>query len=168
VILRSASPGLRFAFAHPAHFVALGFGAGLAPLAPGTFGTLLAFPLWLLIGPYYPPLVQGAIIAALFAVGAWACELTGRHLGASDHGAMCWDETVAFLLVLMIAPAGWAWQAAAFVVFRAFDIAKPSPIRALEARYKGGFGVMLDDVVAAGYTLLVLAIARRTIEWLAG
>jgi phosphatidylglycerophosphatase A len=163
-----SAPSFGFAFAHPAHFVALGFGAGLAPFAPGTFGTLLAFPLWWLIGPYYPPLAQAAVIAALFAIGAWACELTGRHLGASDHGAMCWDEIVAFLLVLMIAPAGWPWQFAAFVLFRAFDIAKPSPIRELEARYKGGFGVMLDDLLAAGYTVLALALAKRAIEWLGG
>jgi phosphatidylglycerophosphatase A len=161
VASRTAPPSFAFAFAHPAHFVALGFGAGLAPFAPGTFGTLLALPLWWLIGPYYPPPVQAAIVAVLFAIGVWACELTGRHLGVSDHGAICWDETVAFLLVLMIAPAGWAWQLAAFVLFRAFDIAKPSPIRELEARLKGGFGVMLDDLLAAGYTLLVLALVKR-------
>lgn len=163
-----SAPSFAFAFAHPAHFVALGFGAGLAPFAPGTFGTLLAFPLWWLIGPAYSPALQFGIVAALFAAGAWACEITGRHLGVSDHGAMCWDETVAFLLVLMLVPAGWAWQLAAFVVFRAFDIAKPSPIRQLEARFKGGFGVMLDDLVAAGCTLLVLALAKRAIDWLGG
>jgi phosphatidylglycerophosphatase A len=154
---------MQFAFSHPAHFVALGFGAGLARYAPGTFGTLLAFPLWWLIGPAYPPPLQAAVVAVLFAFGVWACEVTGRDLGVADHGAMCWDETVAFLLVLMIAPAGWAWQLAAFVLFRAFDIAKPSPIRELEARFKGGFGVMLDDLIAAGYTLLVLALAKRLI-----
>ncbi|HJS39491.1 MAG TPA: phosphatidylglycerophosphatase A [Burkholderiales bacterium] len=154
-------PHPRFAFTHPAHFIALGFGAGLAPFAPGTAGTLLAFPLWWLLGPYYPPLVLLAILAFLFAVGVWACELTGRHLGVADHGAMCWDEVVAFLLVLAIAPQDWRWQAAAFVLFRAFDVVKPPPIRQLESRMKGGFGVMFDDLLAAGYTLLVLALARR-------
>lgn len=154
-------PQPRFAFTHPAHFIALGFGAGLAPLAPGTAGTLLAFPLWWLIGPYYPPLELFAILAFLFAVGVWACDLTGRHLGVADHGAMCWDEVVAFLLVLAIAPQDWRWQVAAFVVFRAFDVVKPPPIRQLERRMKGGFGVMFDDLLAAGYTLLVLALARR-------
>lgn len=156
-----AAPKFGFAFSHPAHFVALGFGAGLARHAPGTFGTLLAFPLWWLIGPAYSPPIQAAIVALLFAIGIWACEITGRDLGVADHGAMCWDETVAFLLVLMIAPAGWHWQLAALLVFRALDIVKPPPIRALEARFKGGFGVMLDDLLAAGYTLLALAVAKR-------
>jgi phosphatidylglycerophosphatase A len=156
-----AAPAFGFAFSHPAHFVALGFGAGLARHAPGTFGTLLAFPLWWLIGPAYSPPIQAAIVALLFVVGIWACEVTGRDLGIADHGAMCWDETVAFLLVLMIAPGGWRWQLAAFLVFRAVDIVKPPPIHELEARFKGGFGVMLDDLLAAGYTLLALAVAKR-------
>jgi phosphatidylglycerophosphatase A len=156
-----AAPRFGFAFSHPAHFISLGFGAGLARHAPGTFGTLLAFPLWWLIGPAYSPPIQAAIVALLFAVGIWACEVTGRNLGAADHGAMCWDEAVAFLLVLMIAPGGWRWQLAALLVFRAFDIVKPPPIRDLEARLKGGFGVMFDDLLAAGYTLLVLALAKR-------
>ena len=159
--MSAVRPQPRFAFTHPAHFIALGFGAGLAPFAPGTAGTLLAFPLWWLLGPYYPPLVLLAILAFLFAVGVWACDLTGRHLGVADHGAMCWDEVVAFLLVLAIAPQDWRWQAAAFVLFRAFDVVKPPPIRQLERRMKGGFGVMFDDLLAAGYTLLVLALARR-------
>ena len=90
-------PAARFAFTHPAHFIAFGFGAGLSPFAPGTAGTLVAFPIWWLIGPYYPPLVLLAILAFMFAVGVWACDLTGRHLGIGDHGSMCWDEVVAFL-----------------------------------------------------------------------
>ena len=94
-------------------------------------------------------------------IGVWACGVTGRDLGVADHGSMVWDEVVAFLLVLAIVPRELAWQAAAFVVFRAFDIAKPPPIRQLERRYGGGFGVMFDDLLAAGYTLLVLAAAQR-------
>jgi phosphatidylglycerophosphatase A len=158
IVLR---PGARFAFAHPAHLVAFGFGAGLSPVAPGTAGTLLAFPLWWLIGPAFGPPLLLAILAFLFAAGVWACDITGRHLGVADHGAMCWDEVVAFLLVLAIAPQAPAWQAAAFFLFRAFDIVKPPPIRSLERRIKGGFGVMFDDLLAAGYTLLVLALAKR-------
>jgi len=154
-------PRARFAFTHLAHFVAFGFGAGLSPVAPGTAGTLLAFPLWWLIGPAYEPLALFAILAFLFAVGVWACDITGRHLGIADHGAMCWDEVVAFLLVLAVAPQEPAWQAAAFLLFRAFDVVKPPPIRQLERRLKGGFGVMFDDILAAGYTLLVLALAKR-------
>lgn len=157
----AAHPAPAFAFAHPAHFIALGFGVGTLPRAPGTFGTLLALPLWWLLGAGQGPLVLGALLVTLFALGVWACTVTGRHLGVADHGAMVWDELVAFLLVLSIVPNAWSWQLAAFALFRAFDIAKPAPIRQLEARFKGGFGVMFDDLLAAGYTLLVLAVAKR-------
>ena len=157
----AAHPGPAFAFAHPAHFIALGFGVGALPRAPGTFGTLLALPLWWLLGEAQGPLALAAMLAALFALGVWACAVTGRHLGVADHGSMVWDEVVAFLLVLSIVPNAWSWQLAAFVLFRAFDIAKPAPIRQLEARFKGGFGVMFDDLLAAGYTLLVLAVFKR-------
>lgn len=154
-------PGLAFAYAHPAHFVALGFGAGASRFAPGTAGTLLGFPLWWLLEPAYGPLALGLILGVLFAVGVWACGVTGRHLGVADHGAMCWDETVAFLAVLAIVPQAPGWQIAAFLLFRAFDVLKPPPIRQFELRFKGGLGVMLDDVLAAGYTLVTLALVKR-------
>ena len=109
------------------------------------------------------PLLLLAVLAFLFGLGVWACGVTGRHLGVPDHGAMCWDEVVAFLLVLALAPQGPWWQAAAFFLFRAFDIVKPPPIRQAEMRCKGGFGVMFDDLLAAGYTLLVLAIVKRVL-----
>jgi phosphatidylglycerophosphatase A len=154
-------PTPQFVSSHPAHMIAFGFGAGLAPVAPGTAGTLLAWPIgWYLAGSY-PPAVLILVVALCFLVGVWACELTGRHLGVPDHGAMVWDEVVAFLLILAILPRSLAWQAAGFLVFRAFDILKPPPIRWFERRYHGGFGVMFDDLVAAGYTLLVLAFAKR-------
>lgn len=153
-------PGRSFAFSHPAHFVALGFGAGLARFAPGTFGTLAAWPVgWALAGGN-AALMLG-IVAALFALGVWACALTGAHLGIHDHSSMVWDEFVAFLLVLAVVPRDLAWQLAAFVAFRLFDIVKPPPIRWLERRYEGGFGVMIDDIVAAAYALLALAMAKR-------
>jgi phosphatidylglycerophosphatase A len=154
-------PSARFAFTHPAHFIAFGFGAGLSPFAPGTAGTLLAFPIWWLAGGALEPLPLFGALALSFAVGVWACGVTGRHLGVADHGAMCWDEVVAFLLILALAPQEPAWQAAAFFLFRGFDVVKPPPIRQLERRMKGGFGVMFDDILAAGYTLLVLALAKR-------
>jgi phosphatidylglycerophosphatase A len=159
----ASHPGPAFALSHPAHFIALGFGVGTLPRAPGTFGTLLALPLWWLLGAGYGPLALGAILVLLFAIGVWACAVTGRHLGVADHGAMVWDEVVAFLLVLSIVPNDASWQLAAFALFRAFDIAKPAPIRQLEARFKGGFGVMFDDLLAAGYTLLVLAVLQRVL-----
>ena len=154
-------PGFRFVFSHPAHFVAFGFGAGLSRFAPGTAGTLAAFPLYWVTAPYLSALEMLAFIAVLFAVGVWACDITGRNLGISDHGGMCWDEIVAFLLILEIAPPEISWQVAAFFLFRVFDVVKPSPIRELEKRMKGGFGVMFDDVLAAGYTLLALAVIKR-------
>jgi phosphatidylglycerophosphatase A len=154
-------PGLRFVVSHPAHFLAFGFGVGLAPVAPGTFGTVLAFPVWWLLAGRLPPTVLAACVALSFAVGVWACGLTGRHLGVADHGGMVWDELVAFLGVLLIVPVHPAWQVAAFVLFRMFDILKPPPIRQFERRYKRGFGVMFDDVLAGGYTVLVLAVAKR-------
>jgi phosphatidylglycerophosphatase A len=149
-----------FAFSHPAHVLAFGFGAGLSPFAPGTAGTLLAWGIaWALGGLSAAVLLLAA--ALFFLAGVWACEVTGRHLGVADHGAMVWDEVAAFVLVLALVPDELAWQAAAFAVFRFFDIVKPPPIRHFERRYGGGFGVMFDDLVAAGYTLVVLAAAKR-------
>ena len=96
----------------------------------------------------------------LFGIGAWACEVAGRALGRPVYGGMVWDEVVAFLLVLFFTPFEPYWLAAAFVLFRFFDIVKPPPIRYYERVFKGGFGVMIDDIVAAFYTLIVLAAAR--------
>ena len=147
-------------YAHPAHGIAFAGGIGLAPFAPGTFGTLLAFPLFALLVATTGAVTQLFVFIVLFAIGAWACQVTGRALGVSDHGGMVWDETVAFLLVLMFTPAGWAWQIAAFALFRFFDIVKPQPIRHFDSTLKNGFGVMFDDLLAAGYTLLLLAFAK--------
>jgi phosphatidylglycerophosphatase A len=153
-------PGPGFVFSHPAHALAFGFGTGLVPWAPGTFGTLLGWALAWALGAMQPaPLFAAA--AVLFLVGLWACGVTGRNLGVSDPGAIVWDEVVAFFLVLAILPRELAWQVAAFVAFRVFDIVKPPPIRAFERRFRGGFGVMFDDVLAAGYTLLLLALVKR-------
>jgi len=144
----------------PAHAIATGFGVGLAPVAPGTFGTLAAWPLgWWLSG--LDPIITLPVIGIFFILGIWACGVAGRRLGVADHGFMVWDEIVAFLLILAVLPRALDWQAAAFVLFRAFDIAKPPPIGWLEDRFRGGFGVMLDDLAAAGYALLVLALIKR-------
>lgn len=156
----ASRPRPSFAFSHPAHAVAFGFGAGLVPFAPGTAGTALGWAIGWGLGAAHSWVFFLAVVV-LFLVGLWACEVTGRHLGVADHGAMVWDEVVAFLLVLSIVPRELGWQAAAFVLFRFFDIAKPPPIRQFERRYGGGFGVMFDDIVAAAYTLLVLAVVKR-------
>ena len=154
-------PRASFVFSHPAHVVAFGFGLGLAPYAPGTFGTLLAFPLWWAIRGYGGPLQVFAVIAALFVAGIWICDIAGRHLGIADHGGIVWDEAVAFALVLALVPDQAGWQLAGFALFRLFDIVKPPPIRNIEARLHGGLGVMVDDVLAAGYTLFALAVVKR-------
>jgi len=153
-------PSAAFLLAHPAHFLALGFGTGLAPLAPGTVGTLLAIPLYAALERWLSPLGILALVPALFALGVWACGRTGRDLAAADHSGMNWDEIVAYLLVLVFTPAGFAWQAFAFVAFRGFDILKPPPIRHFDRTLKGGFGVMLDDILAAFYALLLIAAVR--------
>jgi phosphatidylglycerophosphatase A len=150
-------PDRRFVFTHPAHFIAFGFGAGLARGAPGTAGTLLALPLFWFLHPRLSDPAFGGLIAALFILGTWACDRTGRDLRVPDHGGMVIDEIVAFLLVLFMVPQEPLWEAFAFLLFRFFDIAKPLPIRYYDRTMKNGFGVMLDDLIAAFYALMVLA-----------
>ncbi len=153
-----ASPNIRFLFSHPAHFISLGFGAGLSPKAPGTVGTLVGWLLYPLLRTPVSEVVFLAFLASLFVAGVIAADRTGRALGVPDHGAIVWDEMVAIWLVLLFTPATLLWQAAAVVIFRFFDIVKPPPIRMADQKLKGGFGVMFDDLIAAGYTLLVLAV----------
>jgi len=158
---RAKIPTLRFLFAHPAHFLALGFGAGLAPVAPGTFGTLVALPLAALLRAYAPDPVYLVAVVIAFAFGVWAAGRTGRDLGVGDHGAIVWDEVVAFLLVLYFVGADPIREAFAFLLFRFFDIVKPPPANFIDRHWHGGFGVMADDIVAAFYALLVLALWQR-------
>jgi len=157
-------PSWRFLLSRPAHLIAFGFGAGLVPVAPGTWGTLLAFPLLWLLQPWTDALEFLLAATILFGLGVWACDATGRALGVADHGGMVWDETVAFLLVLFFTPSALHWQALAFLIFRLFDILKPPPIRYYDRTLKNGFGVMFDDLIAAFYTLLVLAVAKTLLE----
>lgn len=149
---------------HPAHIIALGFGTGLSPKAPGTIGTLLAFPLYIVLLRWLNPLGVLLLCVVLFLIGIWASERTTRAMGVQDPGSITWDEIVAFLIVLVFTPAGWLWQLLAFGLFRFFDIVKPPPIRYVERRVKGGLGVMLDDLLAAGYTLLLLAAIRSILS----
>ena len=151
-------PNLRFLFSHPAHFIACGMGSGLSPFAPGTAGTLAAWLLFPLLRPHFSEPGFLVFLAAAFVVGVFAAGRTGRDLGVADHGAIVWDEIVPFWLILFMTPAGFLWQLAAFFWFRFFDVVKPQPARWVDTHMKNGFGVMFDDVVAAGYTLLVLAL----------
>lgn len=149
---------------HPAHWLAFGGGIGLLPVAPGTAGTLLALPLFWLLAPRLAAFELLALIAAMFAAGIWACGRTGRALGVADHGGMVWDEIVAFMLVLFFTPDNLYWQAFAFLLFRLFDILKPPPIAYYDRTFKSGFGVMLDDLIAAFYTLVLLALASTALR----
>lgn len=158
-------PNARFMLSHPAHLLAQGFGSGLSPVVPGTSGTLFAWLTFSVLTSRWPeiftPMRWAIIIVAGFIVGIWACHRTGRSLGIPDHGSMVWDEIIAFWLVLLfLMPAGFNTQFWAFLWFRFFDMVKPAPIRYFDRRFKGGFGVMWDDIVAAFYTLLLFALWR--------
>ncbi len=148
-------PNLNFLLRHPAHFLALGFGSGLAKKAPGTFGTLVGLLLFWLILPT-PELVHWFVIGALFIIGIPLCGVTGNHLGVSDHSSIVWDEIVAMMFVLQFTPRNPVWWLVAFLLFRLFDIWKPFPIRQCDAKIKGGFGVMFDDLLAAIYAIAAL------------
>ncbi len=134
----------------PLCLLALGFGAGLSPYAPGTAGTLLAVPLYLLLADL-PLTVYAAVLGAAFILGVVVCGHAGRRLGVPDHPAIVWDEITGFGIAMLGAPSGWGWVAAGFVLFRCFDILKPWPIFWMDRAMKGGWGVMLDDVIAALY-----------------
>ena len=161
--LAMKAPTLAFLVRHPAHFIALGFGAGLSPIAPGTVGTLVALPIAWLLNAHAG---TGGWIAAIIVaavVGTWSAHVAARDLGVADHGGIVIDEIAAFLLVLFFAGPNPLRIAIAFVLFRAFDILKPPPIGEIDRSMKNAFGVMADDFVAAGYTLIVLAVALRVI-----
>ena len=163
-------PDLRFLLAHPAHVIALGFGSGLSPKAPGTVGTLWAWLAFVVFDRWLTPTQWGLVLAVGFVVGCWACTVSARHLGLADPGAIVWDEVIAFWLVLwLVMPAGWLAQLAAFALFRYFDAAKPAPVAWADGLFKArggaigwaqGFGIVLDDLVAAFCTLLVIALWR--------
>lgn len=154
-----------FLLSHPAHLISQGFGSGLSPVMPGTFGTLFAWLSFHALMLRWPAVFTFdtwvAIAGAGFLIGIWACGATGRHLGVKDHGSMVWDEVVAFWLVLAIlGPADFSTQLWAFLWFRVFDMVKPAPIAYADRRWQGGFGVMFDDLIAAFYTLLLFALWR--------
>lgn len=157
----SSMPDKRFLLSNPAHFLALGFGSGLAKKAPGTFGTLVGLPFFAAL-MLTPELAHYIVITVLFVVGIPICTRTGNALGVSDHGSIVWDEIIAFMLVLEFTPLSWQWWLAAFALFRLFDIWKPFPIRQCDARLKGGFGVMFDDLLAAIYAIASL----KVLQWL--
>ena len=150
-------------FTRPMQFFAFGFGSGLSPRAPGTAGTLLAIPLYLLVAQWSLPLYSLFIIVTAL-LGIWFCEAASRELGVHDHPGIVWDEFVGYWITMWALPSSWIWVVAGFVVFRILDIAKPWPISLLDKKVKGGFGIMIDDVVAGIIACLTLHIAL----WLVG
>ncbi|HUG25974.1 phosphatidylglycerophosphatase A family protein [Piscinibacter sp.] len=164
-------PTVRFMLSHPAHAIALGFGSGLSPVAPGTVGTLWAWVVFLVLQPWMNDLRWSLLLAAGVVVGWWACTVTARNLATADPSAIVWDEILAFWAVLwLVMPAGWPAQLAAFLLFRLFDAVKRGPVGWADGLFKlkrgqpigwaQGFGVLFDDVVAALLTLLVIALWR--------
>lgn len=165
---------------HPAHWIALGFGSGLAPRAPGTVGTLWGWVSFLVLDLWLDAAGWAAMIVLALLVGQWAATRTAQHLGVADPGAIVWDEVVAFWIVLwLLMPAPWWAQLAAFALFRYFDAAKPGPVRWADGLFKRtagqapgqtagqdigwrqGVGILFDDLVAAGCTLLFIALWIR-------
>jgi phosphatidylglycerophosphatase A len=144
----------------PAGILAFGFGSGLAPKAPGTFGTLAAIPLYLLLTGLNHWLYLSVVVLA-FVLGIYLCEKASHDLGIHDHGGIVWDEFVGLWLTLWLVPVTWEWVLAGFVLFRFFDIVKPFPIKWLDQKVGGGFGIMIDDVIAGLYAWLLLMITMR-------
>jgi phosphatidylglycerophosphatase A len=154
-------PNLRFMLSNPAHFVSLGFGCGLAPFAPGTFGSLLG---WFLARWLHPALGDPlffALLALATAIGIGAMHVTGKALGEMDHGAIVWDEVIAMSLIVAMLPGSMWKQALAFLLFRFLDIRKPGPVGWADRSIGGAAGVMLDDLIAAGLVLLAFAFAAK-------
>ena len=163
---RPVRPNARFMLAHPAHFIALGFGSGLSTIAPGTAGTLWAWLAYLVLQQWLSPVQIGWLIAVSLPLGWWACTVTSTNLRQADCSHIVWDEVVAFWLVLwLVMPAGFWGQLVAFALFRVFDAVKKGPVGWADAAFhgtgpRGGFGIMFDDLVAALCTLLVIAAWR--------
>ena len=145
---------------NPVHILASGFGSGLAPRAPGTFGTIAAIPI-VLLAQFLPVWWYVGVTVLMFVAGIFICGRAARDWGVSDHPAIVWDEFVGLLVTMSAAPVGAVWLLAGFVLFRLFDIAKPWPICSLDRRVHGGFGIMLDDVVAGVFAAVILTLGAR-------
>lgn len=148
---------------NPAHFLSFGFGSGYLPVAPGTFGTLAAIPVFLLLSQFQPWLYVVILMLMLIA-GIWLCGYTSRALGVHDHKAIVWDEVVGYLITMLLVTPAPVNICVGFVLFRLFDIWKPWPIHLLDKHVPGGLGIMLDDVVAGVYAALVLQIGLQLLS----
>ncbi|RYV02684.1 phosphatidylglycerophosphatase A [Shewanella sp. OPT22] len=154
--LISQDPNLKkLSLSNPVHFLALGFGSGLAAKAPGTFGTVAALPVFWLASQLS---LTGYLIFTLVvcAIGIYICDKASKDMGVHDHGAIVWDEVAGLLITLIAVPAGLLWVLLGFALFRFFDIVKPWPIKWLDTKVSGGFGIMIDDVVAGIFSFICL------------
>lgn len=142
-------------FKNPIHFLAFGFGSGCSPVAPGTFGSVAAIPCYFLFMHLSSAAYAGLLLVS-FIFGVWICGRSAEMLKVHDHPGIVWDEFVGMWLTLAFAPPGWLWVVIGFVLFRVFDIVKPWPIRIVDQRVSGGFGIMFDDILAAIYAIIVL------------
>lgn len=149
----------KVALGTPSGLLAFGFGSGLSPFAPGTMGTLVAVPFAIALKSLGTAGFW-IVLVLMFLLGIEVCNRVSRKLGVHDHGGIVWDEIVGYCLAVAFVPMQWAWLLAAFVLFRFFDIVKPWPIRQLDRKVSGGLGIMIDDIVAALFTLIVLAVLR--------
>lgn len=141
----------------PVHIISFGFGAGFSPIAPGTVGTLVAVPLYLLLVSF-SPIIYLSFVAILFVIGCWTSKCTADALGVHDHPGIVIDEIVGYLITMALVPVTWYWAILGFLLFRVFDIWKPWPVSFVDQRLKGGLGIMLDDVIAGIFGLLSLHI----------
>lgn len=139
----------------PVCFLGLGFGSGLAPKAPGTFGTLAAIPIYCLMQDL-PLAIYLALTVFAFVVGIWICQQSADWLEKDDPSAVVWDEIVGYLVTMIVAPSGWQWMVIGFVLFRFFDILKPWPISYADKNLHGGLGIMVDDVIAGIFALVIM------------
>jgi phosphatidylglycerophosphatase A len=151
------SPNAHFIFSHPVHFIAFGFGAGLSPVGSGTMGTMVAVPLYLWLQGL-SSFAYWLLTGLLLISGFWICDYTSKTLGTHDHNGIVWDEIVGYLITMGLAPHGWEWGMAGFLLFRFFDVVKPWPVSWIDRSVGGGFGIMLDDAVAGLYGLAVLQV----------
>lgn len=142
---------------HPVHFFALGLGTGCIPKIPGTAGTTIGVLLYYFLQPLHI-YIYLSITIVMFLAGIWLCGKTAADLGVHDHSAIVWDEIVGYLVTMLLAPTGWVWMVTGFILFRFFDICKPWPVSWADTNLQGGSGIMLDDAIAAFYSLLVLQI----------
>jgi len=153
----SSQKTLKEVFQDPRDILAFGFGSGLAPVAPGTFGTVAAIPVYIICSLFHPKVYLVLTIIA-FLLGIYVCGRASKALGVDDHPSIVWDEITGYLLTMFLVPFHWVWILTGFALFRLFDIWKPHPIKWVESRVGGGLGIMLDDVIAAVPAFFILQI----------